>query len=226
MRYLLPLFLLFPALQIQAQNNSPAHPLEAGVMLGLAGYSGDVSAKRVDLQEVRPAYGAFVRFFLNDHFALKGQVYAGAISGDDKYSEIKAPRSFQFGTSLFEVAGLFEWHLLSRQRFSPDFFFTPYAFAGAGLTFTDADALYYGPPDDRSKFLLVPLPEPGLKSRFAVPIGGGGLLFGFYERFVLGIEGGLRPTLSDDIDGVSQNGNPDENDWYFFLGLTASFVLN
>ena len=231
MRFCLPLFLLFFALPCFSQYRDQANLIEAGVMLGITSYSGDISAKRVDLQEIRPGYGAFVRYHLNPHFALKGHVYAGAISGDDKYSSTKAPRSFKFGTSIFEVATTLEWHLFSRHSASGtglrnNFSIDPYAYAGVGITFADADAQYYGPPDQRDKFLVVPLPEEGLKSKFLLAPVGGGIRINVLDNFILGLEGGFRPVFSDDIDGVSLNGNPKQNDWYYFFGATASFVLN
>lgn len=228
MRPLLPLLFFCISLpHVHAQFHQTRHPLEAGIMLGLAGYSGDISARRVDLQELRPAYGAFLRFQLSRHFSLKGQVYAGAISGDDKYSDIKAPRQFKFGTALVELAGVLEWQLFAHDRQGGrDFFITPFAFAGLGYTYADANAQYYGPPAEREKFLLVPLPEENLKSRFLLPIAGGGVRMVFFDQLILGLEGGLRPVLSDDIDGVSLNGNPGENDWYYFFGATVAMVLN
>ncbi len=230
MRSFLPLFLLLFPLTLSAQFRDQPDRLEAGVMLGIAAYSGDVSAKRVDFQELRPAYGAFMRYHLGRHFALRGHVYAGAISGDDKYSEVKAPRSFKFGTSIFEVAGALEFHLFGRERRSGSginpFLISPYVYAGGGITFADADAQYYGPPDQRDKFLVAPLPEAGLKSEFLLPMVGGGIRFDFYERFIFGVEGSLRPVFSDDIDGVALNGNPGQDDWYYFFGVTAAYVLN
>ncbi len=199
-------------------------------MLGITSYSGDVTAKRIDLQEIRPGYGAFVRYYASKHFAFKGHVYGGTISGDDKYSTTKAPRSFKFGTSIFEVAATMEYHLFGRDRFTGtglhNFFITPYVFAGAGVTFADANAEYYGPPERRDDFLKVPLPEEGLKKIFPLVPVGGGIRLDFYERFIFGVEGGFRPVFSDDIDGVSKNGNPKQNDWYYFFGATISYVLN
>ena len=230
MKQILPLFLLLSALPLTAQWRYQPRYWEAGVMLGITSYSGDVTAKRIDLQEIRPGYGAFVRYHLSQHFALKGHVYGGSISGDDKYSDVKAPRHFKFGTSIFEVASTLEWHWFGRDRFTEtglhNFFITPYMFIGAGITFADADAQYYGPPEERDKFLVVSLPEEGLKTRFLLAPVGGGIRMDFYERFIFGLEGGFRPVFSDDIDGVSKNGNPTRNDWYYFFGATVSLVLN
>jgi hypothetical protein len=46
------------------------------------------------------------------------------------------------------------------------------------------------------------------------------------DRLVLGAEFGWRPVFSDDIDGIRQNGNPAKGDWYYFTGLTISFILS
>lgn len=229
MKQIAVLLLLLPALKITAQRQL-THFLEAGAMLGVTSYSGDISARRIDLQELRPGYGVFARYFLAPHLAVRGHLYGGAISGDDKYSSVKAPRSFRFGASIFEVAASLEWHLFSRDR-SPgagvrNFFISPYVYAGAGITFADANAEYYGPPERRDDFLVVPIPEEGLRKRFPLAPVGGGIRLDFYERFIVGLEGGIRPVFSDDIDGVSKNGNPKRNDWYYFFGATISYVFN
>ncbi|MBK6933286.1 MAG: outer membrane beta-barrel protein [Saprospirales bacterium] len=230
MRQNLLLFLFLLSISLQAQRSAAPHYLEAGGMLGVASYSGDIAAKGIDLQELRPGFGAFIRYHLTGHLAIKGHLYAGTISGDDKYSEVKGPRSFKFGTSLIEVAGLLEWHLFRRDGAGSmgerRFMVNPYLFAGVGITFADADAQYYGPVDRREQFLVAPLPEEGLKNRFVLVPLGGGVRIDFFERFIFGLEGGFRPVFSDAIDGVSQNGNPRRNDWYYFFGATASFVLN
>lgn len=230
MKLFLPALLLFFALNASAQWRYQPHYWEAGAMLGVTSYSGDITAKQIDLQELRPGYGAFVRYHVSKHFAFKGHIYGGTISGDDKYSPVKAPRSLKFGTSIFEVATSMEWHMFGRDRFSGtglhNFFITPYVFAGVGVTFADADTEYYGPPERRDDLLVVPIPEEGLKSTFLLAPVGGGLRLDFYERFIVGVEGGFRPVFSDDIDGVSKNGNPKSNDWYYFFGATISYVLN
>jgi hypothetical protein len=46
------------------------------------------------------------------------------------------------------------------------------------------------------------------------------------ERFVLGLDIGWRLMFSDDLDGVSINGNPKQNDLYYFVGITTSFIIS
>ena len=47
-----------------------------------------------------------------------------------------------------------------------------------------------------------------------------------FERLVIGLEGGWRPVFSDDLDGIRRNGNPGKGDWYYFAGVTVSFILS
>lgn len=212
-----------------AQWRASAGRLEGGVWLGMAGYSGDLSAHRVEPSELQPAYGAFLRYHLRRQWALKVHLYSGAFSGSDSHSPERAARSFAFGTAFTEVAGSLEWHLF-RQRDVPEtgwlpFPFSPYLYAGAGVVFIDVNAHYYGAPERANDFIKVPLPEEGPASALVLPVLGGGVRIVAYAPFIFGLEGGIRPALSDRLDGVSQNGNPAVGDWYFFFGATAVFVF-
>jgi hypothetical protein len=42
---------------------------------------------------------------------------------------------------------------------------------------------------------------------------------------VLGLDVGWRPVFSDGLDGVKINGNPNQSDWYYFVGITTSFII-
>jgi OmpA-OmpF porin, OOP family len=53
----------------------------------------------------------------------------------------------------------------------------------------------------------------------SVPVGGG-FRFRISDRSTLGIEAYTRMVLSDYLDGVSQSGNPEQNDW-FFSGMVS-----
>jgi hypothetical protein len=67
--------------------------------------------------------------------------------------------------------------------------------------------------------------EEDASSTFSVMIGGG-VKQHFSEKFALGLELSFRPVFSDLLDGISTNGNPDNNDTYLWLGLTASYQLS
>lgn len=70
---------------------------------------------------------------------------------------------------------------------------------------------------------------PELKDNFSttsitIPIGVG-LRYEMNRNWTLGAEGGLRFGFTDYLDGVSESRNPNEDDWYFFGGLTITYNL-
>ena len=196
------------------------------MMFGGTNYSGDLSEKTVELKETQPGFGFFVRYHLNANLSLKAHIYSGSISGDDKNTS-RAGRKYRFGTSIFETAIVGEWAFLAHDRYSNTGIFKshlqPYIFGGVGFTFGDPRAEYYGTTPNQD--LKVPLPEEGLKNKFILAPVGAGIRTEITDWLALGIEGGVRPVFSDDLDGMKVNGNPDSGDWYYFAGLTLSVML-
>ena len=224
------LLCLFSAFSLNAQQNGHNGYLEAGFLFGVTNYSGDMVEKRIELSETRLGYGAYGRYHFSPLFSMKAHVYTGSISGDDANSSARKERSLRFSTNIVELGLVGEINFGRRKRFSStgihNFSLTPYIFAGLGATFANAEAEYYGPPDQLNENLLVPLPEEGLSDRFLLVPMGVGIRADISEFFVLGLEGGWRPVFSDDLDGVRYNGNPDSGDWYYFAGLTTSFIIS
>jgi Domain of unknown function (DUF6089) len=226
MKYFVIIPLFLTSFSAQAQKGSY---WEAGFLLGLTNYSGDLSYKAVSIEHTAPGYGAYLRKFFNRHFSLKAHAYTGAISGDDKGAPYEE-RSFKFSGNLTEIGLVGEWQILNKERFSSTglhtFFMHPYIYLGAGVTFASPEAEYYGSAELRNEYLVVPFPEENLNNKFLLAPMGIGLRFDIYDYLVLGVEGGFRPVFSDDLDGVRLNGNPKSNDWYYFGGATISFILS
>ncbi len=228
----LPLFLCF-ALSLSAQSTyKPSQRYwEAGFLFGAANYSGDIAEKHLHLSETRLSYGAFLRYFLSKKISLRAHLYAGSISGDDANAKdpLLRRRSLRFGTDILEFGVCGEWHILGKDRFSNTgihkHFLSPYLYLGVGGTFSGIKVEYYGTPDDRSKFLIAPLPENGAHQTFLIAPMGIGLRADINETLVIGAELGLRPVFSDYLDGVRLNGNPEKKDWYYFGGATLSYIL-
>lgn len=202
---------------------------ETGFLLGLTSYSGDIAESTVEIKELQPGYGLYFRYHFSNHFALKAHVYSGSIAGDDANSPSLANRKIRFSTSIIEFGSAAEWHILGKERYTNtgihNFFVTPYLFAGLGFTFADAKTEYYGDPS--SEFAPeFSIPEEGLRKNFLLAPMGVGIRADILDRLVIGAEFGFRPVFSDDLDGVRQNGNPDKGDWYYFTGLTISFILS
>jgi len=229
MKHTSTVLLLLISLNLQAQKKSKDQYLECGFLFGLTNYSGDVAEKRVELSETQPGYGVFIRYNLAPKFAIKAHVYTGAIRGDDKNSPVLYDRKFKFSTNIVETAAILEFNFLGKPRFSKtglrNLNFSPYVFIGGGITFLVADAQYYGPPEKRNDYLKVPFPEDDLPKRLFILPTGVGLKVNMLERFVLGLDVGWRPVFSDGLDGVKINGNPNQSDWYYFFGITTSFII-
>lgn len=227
MKSLLPSVLLLAVLSTtSAQRNSY---FEAGFLFGLTNYSGDVAQSAIEIKETQPGYGLYFRHHFSRFFSAKAHVYSGSISGDDANSSTLKNRKLKFSTSIIEIGAVAEWKPLGKERYSGtgihNFFVTPYIFGGLGVTLTDAKAEYYGEP--LSEFAPpFPLPEEGLRKRFLLAPIGVGVRADIFERLVVGFEGGWRPVFSDDLDGIRRNGNPDKGDWYYFAGVTVSFILS
>ncbi|MBC7777697.1 MAG: hypothetical protein H7246_19840 [Phycisphaerae bacterium] len=229
---LLLCFILATKLSSQTESILKTHYLEGGILLGISNYSGDLSEKRIHLSESKLAYGGFVRYFLSSHFALRAHFFAGSISGEDANAEalLQQQRSFRFKTDLREFGLVGEYHVFGRGESAgikrDNYLLSPYLYLGIGGTFTRKKVEYYGAPEDRSEFVLVPLPEGGQREQFLVFPMGVGVLADLTKDVVLGLEVGWRPSVSDQLDGVSLNGNPDKKDWYYFGGVTLTFILN
>ena len=52
-----------------------------------------------------------------------------------------------------------------------------------------------------------------------------GVRIDLHEHVSISGEWGWRATFSDYLDDVSQNGNPNRNDWYLFVGGSVSYFF-
>lgn len=59
------------------------------------------------------------------------------------------------------------------------------------------------------------------KTRLGMVLGAG-MNLDLGQNWLLGAELGARTAFTDYFDGVSQTGNPGENDWYWFGGMTLT----
>lgn len=210
-------------------SRAPWRFWEIGVAAGAMNYSGDLAENQLAPSMTRIGGGVFGRYNFGGQWSARAQILVGKISGDDNTSETHIKRSFRFDTRLAEIGLTGEWRPLASERIITPWtiatFFTPYVFGGISATLGKSNVTYYGNPDLRPVFTRGGLPEDGQPTSFvAIPFGLG-VRFDIDDQFVLAGEFGARPVLSDRIDGVSLNGNPDRRDWYYFAGLNFSYVF-
>ena len=178
-------------------------------------YSGDL-VRGFSFSTSTPAFTAFYRANLSEIVTIR----LGLVSGSVTASEIPidafaATRNHSFNSSVLELSSTVEYHFLNFKNEGARVNYSPYVVAGFGImNFQDA-------------------PEGTDRQQPVLPIG-----FGFKylikKKYTIGIETAARKTFFDYLDGVSdgdqtvkdfQYGNPNDDDWYFFTGITFSVTL-
>jgi outer membrane protein OmpA-like peptidoglycan-associated protein len=225
---------------------------EIGVALGALRYNGDLSNDRsLRTGALRPAAAFFVRRHLIPNLALRGNVLLGQMADNDRaYTtpEWRQARNISFKSTVSELSLQAEWDILGKKRYRRvdtvvyeldryrqiahvNVFrriLAPYLFAGGGLLMTKAqpvfDPAYLMEADQAAKAQADLNEAADWQARPGFSFGGG-LNLDLSREWVLGLELGTRTALSDYFDGVSQTGNPDKPDWYFFGGLNLAYRL-
>ncbi len=219
---LLATLLLCSTFYIFAQTSS-----EAGLFIGVANYMGDLAPKPIAANETQLAFGGQYRYMVHPKIGIKGSVSFAKISGADANKPTSSPdmnrRDWEMEAGILEVAIQGEYHFLGQSRFNNAGLYnrqaSPYIGLGLGLTFGDAEvdtngsnSARFPEADDTSSFIVFPVTL--------------GIRFDITESLIMSGEFGLRATLSDYLDGISVNGNPDANDHYFLAGVSVLYLIN
>ena len=217
---LLSLFLSLTCI-LNAQNNKTTNTellnsptSEIGLMVGLTNYQGDLIEPGFDFGASNFAFGAYYGKYFSDKLTGRLSLLIGGISGNDADYESRVNRGIQLETtSVIGITLGVDYYLLGENKYRADDNTAIYVNGGLGIALAN--------------------PEPigvtaGSEEEFGSAFGfilGGGIKQHFSERFALGLELSYRPLFSDLLDGISENGNPDNSDTYVWLGLTASYQL-
>lgn len=198
---------------------------EGGLHFGGMNYTGDlVQSTLPNPKETNTWTSLYISKQLRDQLSFQAHLGTGAISGDDRNYEKRKLRSFYFQTQIVELQVRFQWYPLVRpgQR-RPRL--TPYGFGGIGLYYLSPDATLNRAklPNLREAIEFDQNNLPG-KIQPALPFGVG-LDFQLNQQILLGLEANLRLTNTDYLDGVSQAGNPEGNDWYGSFSLKVGYTF-
>lgn len=205
--YLLTLLIILTTWGLNAQSDN-----DLGLNFGLITYQGDLAQEPINAGRLNFSTGIQYRNFLSEKFALKAGLNFGKISGSDLDYNIS--RGISMENKLVEVALQAEWHPLGENSFEDsgrfDRNFSPFIGLGLGMVFTNESVTYtenrnFKTEEDTGSLIVVPI---DLGIRFAIS-----------PAFSATLHGGTRATFSDLLDGVSENGNADANDWYLLGGL-------
>jgi len=198
MRKFLPfLILLSIACKVQAQS------WEVGASVGGAGYMGDLNPNNPLLISGANA-GIMVKRNFNQYLSARIHYSVGSIAGADSTSANQqfVNRNLSFKTPFSEISLIGELNFL---KYIPSVTlnkFTPYVFAGAGLTMFKPQAVYRGQTVE-----LAPLRTEGQATQYGnkaiSAIYGAGFKYNFSDAWNIIADIGYRYAFTDYLDDVS-----------------------
>lgn len=201
-----------------------AQRTEYGIALGGVSYAGDLY-RGYDITNQSIGVQGLYRINFEKDVSFKVALLYGQVSGDDgkPYDSFGAVRGASFSRSFLEATTTFEYHFLDYKNKNSTIRWTPYFFAGFGLT----------------KFLGL-APEDNFSSIQPILPFGGGIKHLIGKQFSLAVEFGARKTFFDELDGISdgdvyikdindpstlQYGNPNDKDWYHYFSISISYLI-
>ena len=229
-------------------NITSAQTLEVGISGGASYYIGDLNPA-LPYNQSQLAYGALARYNIDNRWSVKFAYTRGKIQGDDLKTNAVANRELNFKTKINDFSLVAEFNFWEYFTGSKRNYFTPYIFGGVGFftfkpyNFSGVDLKASGTEgqnvgfDGRTPYNLWSI---------SIPFGFG-FKYSLSNRLALGLEWGMRKTLTDYIDDVSttyythgdevsdptgeyyegmQRGNESTMDWYNFTLLSITYKFN
>ncbi|PIB37249.1 hypothetical protein BFP72_18460 [Reichenbachiella sp. 5M10] len=191
---------------------------EIGLGVGAMSYAGDLYRGYNILQQ-NAGVEAHYRINYDKDVSFRFSLLYGQISGNDDrpFDALGEARQASFSRQILEGSAVMEFHFLDYKNPKSMIKWSPYLFGGVGVI-----KLFNINGEDISGIQPV------------IPFGAGVKhLLG--RKFSIGLEFGARKTFTDLLDGISDNepyekltfqfGNPEDKDWYYFVGLSFSYVI-
>jgi len=185
-----------------------AQEWQAELMAGVAGYNGDLTQHRVNLEELRPAVNFDIKYNSGDFVNVRFGLAYGRIGAADKNntSQLLKDRNLSFVSNIAEINAIVEVSLADPETYTS----YPYVLGGVGV-------FHFNPfttDDQGKKVFLRPLSTEGegLKeypdrkkyalTQMCIPVGLGWRML-LKQKWILSIEFGYRITFTDYLDDVS-----------------------
>jgi Domain of unknown function (DUF6089) len=201
--------LFFVSIQSIAQRS------EIGFGIGTFNYTGDL-VRTYDFKYSKPAGTVFYRSNLSKVISFRAAITAGKIGASEKpIDPFAVNRNASFDLFMVEASTVMEYHFLNWRETKRFVRFTPYLFVGLGL---------FGLSGDVEKT------QEYSNVQGSVPFGAG-VKYIYNPKWYISLEFGIRKTFFDYLDNISkgdprdknyQYGNPNDNDNYYFLGITLT----
>ena len=218
-RKLIFLFFLITQLAGYSQN------AEIGILGGTSYYLGEINPSTQITNEIRPSLGVFLRKNTSKRYALRFGASYGKLAAINNYNivEFNENKQLSFSSDLIEAYGVLEFNFIPYQinNYTTSNF-TPYVFIGA--------AVFRANPQIKTNSSVIINPQ-GAVIAPSMPFGLG-IKINLVENLGIGIEWGVRKTLTDQIDGLSEhylNGyqlsNTQNKDWYSIVGIVLNYKI-
>jgi hypothetical protein len=189
---------------------------EVGFGLGTFTYTGDL-ARTYSFANSKFAATVFYRSNLSKVISFRVAATAGKIGASDSrpIDAFAKERNASFNLFLFEASSVMEYHFLNWRDERRMLRATPYMFAGLGLFGISGDV------EKNTEYSNI---------QSAIPFGAG-VKYIINPLWYVSLEFGMRKTFFDYLDNISagkpgtknyQYGFTNDNDKYFFLGLTLT----
>lgn len=188
---------------------------EIGFGIGTFNYTGDL-VRTYNFKYSKPAATVFYRSNLSNVVSFRAAVTGGKIGASEKpIDPFAVNRNASFDLFLLETSAVVEYHFLNWRDTKRFVRFTPYLFAGLGLFGISGNG------QKNAEYSNV---------QGSIPFGGG-VKYVYNPKWYISLEFGIRKTFFDYLDNISegdprdknyQYGNPNDNDNYYFLGITLT----
>ncbi|MGH1437736.1 MAG: DUF6089 family protein [Lewinella sp.] len=203
---------------------------ELNLLLGGGAYLGDlqVANQIPDLEQVQFSPGLQFGVSIHNNWLVRAGFQTLSYDGADAFSDIAEikERDFSFTGKLTEGNVQLVWEPLAHRRYPATGGYrniiSPYLFVGAGLAFFEHTTRYGNPGVDGFPPKIQADLDAEESPAFVLPVGGG-VRFDLSKHTSVGLELGARKTFTDQLDGVSNSGKSDTDDWYLAGGLTISY---
>ncbi|QES87959.1 DUF6089 family protein [Rhizosphaericola mali] len=193
----------------QVHGQSFSEKLHLGIGFGPMRYYGDIYSEYTQF-----SVAGNIRYELNDHFYIKGQVTFGSVGASDQGSERQQLHPFR--SNIQEISIMPEFDLLNMNEGSK---WTPYIFAGVG--YFHYTPFYYEYNDVTKRYDKYNYDLASVPRKINIPFGGG-IKYAITDNIRLFGEGNFRLTNTDEIDGYQFKSSSIKNDVYynFLFGVT------
>jgi hypothetical protein len=198
---------------------------EIGIIGGTSYYLGEINPSSQIINEINPAAGIFYRKNTSKRYAYRFGINYSKLGATNNFSSIELNqfKQLSFSSDLIEAYGILEFNFIPYQinNYNTSSF-TPYVFIGI--------AVFMANPQIENNS-STPISSQGNIIAPSMPFGLG-IKFNFINNLGLSIEWGVRKTITDRIDGLSdtylegyQLSNTQNNDWYSILGITLNYKI-